>query len=124
VISAGIDNKKLNKAIGVIINELKRIKSLEVSREEFNRAKEFYRGQVLMMFEETMHHMLWLGEKFMCADPEFRAGDILGRLDGVKMEDIRAAAKDVLNSCKVSLAVVGPTSKKDSAEIKKRLADL
>ncbi len=70
VISAGIDNKKVNKAIKVIIGELKKIKSGGVSKAEFIRAKEFYRGQVLMIFEETMHHMLWLGEKFMCADPE------------------------------------------------------
>lgn len=124
VISAGIDNKKLNKAIKVIISELKKIKSIEVSKEEFRRAKEFYRGQILMIFEETMHHMLWLGEKFMCGDPEFKAKDVLSRVDAVKIEDIRTAARDILNSDRMSLAIIGPTRKRDAGEIKKRLGDL
>lgn len=124
VISAGIDNKKVPKAIKVIMKELKKIKSGGVSKEEFIRAKEFYRGQVLMIFEETMHHMLWLGEKFMCADPEFRAKDVINRLDAVNIEDIRTAARDVLNSEKISLAIVGPTGKKNAGEIKKRISDL
>lgn len=124
VISAGIDNKKVPKAVKVIIAELKKIKSGGVSKQEFIRAKEFYRGQVMMIFEETMHHMLWLGEKFMCADPEFRAKDVINKLDAVNIEDIRATAGVVLNSDKISLAIVGPTGKKDAGGIKKRLLDL
>jgi predicted Zn-dependent peptidase len=124
IISAGIDNKKVGKALKVILRELRKIKSRPVSRAEFIRAKEFYRGQLLMMFEETMHHMLWLGEKFMCNDPEFRATEILKRLDAVTVGDVRTAARGILEAGNVNLAVVGPTAKKEAAEIRRRISDL
>lgn len=124
VISAGIDNKKVKKAVKVIINELKKIKLKHVTKEEFRRAKAFYKGQLLMIFEDTMSHMLWLGEKFICNDLEFKAQGILRRLDKVTIDDIKRAAADVLQAGNLNLAIVGPTNKKDTTEIKKRLYEL
>lgn len=124
VISAGIDNKKINKAIKVVLSELKKIRAKGVTKEEFRRAKEFYKGQVLMMFEETMNHMLWLGEKFICQDMKFKAKDILTAVDKVVIDDIKAAAEDVIKGRNLSLALIGPAAKKDTGEIKRRLYDL
>ena len=124
VISAGIDNKKTGKAVKVILNQLKKMRAKDVTKEEFKRAKEFYKGQLLMMFEETMNHMLWLGEKFICGDSEFKPKELLKELDKVTIEDIRTVAGDILRSGNINLAVIGPTSKKDAADIKKMLHDL
>jgi len=124
IVSAGIDNKKVSRAVKVILDELKKLKIRDVTKEEFRRAKEFYRGQLLMMYEETMNHMLWLGEKFICGDFEFRGKDILKGIDKVSIDDIKMVSRDVLNSKNVSLAVIGPTAKKDGAEIRKRLCEL
>ena len=124
VISAGIDNKKVEKAMEVILRVLKKIKTTGVSKEEFRRAKEFYRGQLLVIFEETMNHMLWLGEKFICEDFEITARDILKRLDRVTIDDLKAVGQDVLKSSNINIAAVGPTKKETEAEIKKRLIDL
>jgi predicted Zn-dependent peptidase len=124
VISAGIDNKKVTKAVRVILNELRKIKAKGITREELKRAKEFYRGQLLMIFEETMNHMLWLGEKFMCQDPEFKARDVLKQIDRVSIEHVREVAGDILRSRHLNLAIIGPTADKDKKEISKIICEL
>jgi predicted Zn-dependent peptidase len=63
VVSAGVDNKKLVKALEVMLREIGRIKKEPVGAEELRRAKEYYKGQLLFALEDTMSHMLWLGEK-------------------------------------------------------------
>jgi len=124
IISAGIDNKKVSRAVKVIIGQLRNLKRRLVTKEEFRRAKEFYRGQFLMMFEETMNHMLWLGEKFMCHDEEFKIKDVLRRIDEVTIDDIRIAANKVLTAKNINLSAIGPVAGKDGKEIKKMLYDL
>jgi len=124
VVSAGIDNKKVEKAMGLILKELKKIKGARVTKKEFQRAKEYYRGQLLMVFEDTMSHMLWLGEKFICADLEYRATDVLKRLNRVTIDDVKHAADNCIKQENLNLAVIGPTKPKTVKEIKKRLFDL
>jgi hypothetical protein len=42
----------------------------------------------------------------------------------VSIDDIKMVSKNVLNSGSISLAVIGPTAKKDGVEIQKRLYEL
>ena len=124
VISAGIDNRKVSKAVRLILEVLRQMKAKKVGKEEFRRAKEFYRGQLLMIFEDTMSHMLWLGEKFTCADLEYKAADIIKRLDKVTIDDIQKTSRGVLKNNALCLATVGPTPRKVEKEIKTMLRDL
>ena len=48
----------------VALQERKRL-VLVKTIEELDRAKEFYKGQLLFTMEDTMSHMLWLGEKII-----------------------------------------------------------
>ena len=73
VISVGVDHGKAADAAGVISRELKRLTTELVSADELSRAKEYYRGQLLFALEDTMSHMLWLGEKVVAGEKDFEA---------------------------------------------------
>jgi len=124
VVSAGIDTRKISKAIKVIMGVLKRMKHRKVGKEEFRRAKEFYKGQLLMLFEDTMSHMLWAGEKSAYGDKTLRAKDAVRHIDEVTIDDVQRVSRDVFKNDKLSLASVGPIKKKIEEEVKKRLSDL
>jgi predicted Zn-dependent peptidase len=62
-IHAGVDNRKVIPAVSTILNETRKISQKPVSRDEFLRAREYYTGQLLMSLEDTLDHMLWLGEQ-------------------------------------------------------------
>lgn len=118
-ISAGVDDKKLLKAIEVILRELERIKVEPVGEDELRRAKEYYRGQLLFALEDTMSYMLWFGEKVITQEKEFNAKKILEKVEGVKPDDIMKTANDIFKDENLNLAVIGPI--KEDKHIKEAL---
>jgi predicted Zn-dependent peptidase len=119
VISAGVDNKKLVKALDVILRELSRMKREPVGAEELRRAKEYYKGQLLFALEDTMSHMLWLGEKIISGEKDFSVKSILARIESITPEDMMRVSAKMLQNNAVNLAAIGPF--KDAKEIKKAL---
>lgn len=114
VISAGVDEKKLIKATELILKQLSRLRKEPVGSDELRRAKEYYKGQLLFALEDTMSHMLWLGEKIAAGEKEFSVKSILERIDSIVPDDIARVACDVFRNDNLNLAVIGPI-KKDAA---------
>jgi predicted Zn-dependent peptidase len=119
VVSAGVDNKKLVRALEIILRELGRMKREPVSAGELSRAKEYYKGQLLFALEDTMNRMLWLGEKIISGEKDFSVESILARIEAVGPEDLMRMANDMLKNGALNLAVIGPA--KDDKDIRKVL---
>lgn len=117
IVSAGVDNKKLVKAVEVILKELCRIKREPVSSEELRRAKEYYRGQLLFALEDTMSRMLWFGEKAISGEKDFDPKSLLAKTESVTVEDIMRVADGMLKDERLNLAVIGPV--KSDKELRK-----
>ena len=120
VISAGLEENKLVKAMDIILAQLELIKKKEVSDSELERAKEFYRGQLLFTMEDSMSFMLWLGEKVAAGEKELDPKNIIKSIESVTKEDIMRVACDIFDSRKMNLAVIGPV--KDEKGLKKALS--
>jgi predicted Zn-dependent peptidase len=108
VIGAGLDESKLSRALEVIFRELNRIKSQPVSAEELERAKEFYKGQLFFTMEDTMSHMLWLGEKIVSKEKELDMGGIIEKVESVSQDDIVRVACGIFKNENMNLAIIGP----------------
>lgn len=119
IVSAGVDNKKLVKALEIILRELARLKKEPVGAEELRRAKEYYKGQLLFALEDTMSHMLWMGEKIISNEKDFSVKNILSKIDAVGPEDMMHMAGEMLKNDAMNLAVIGPV--KDDKEVRKVL---
>lgn len=108
VVHAGIDNQRVIDAVQLILKELKKIKTGLVSKDEFKRAKEFYLGQLMLALEDTLDHMLWIGENTVLLDRTYSLSDIINEVNKVKREDIREAARLLFKKEKLNLALIGP----------------
>jgi predicted Zn-dependent peptidase len=108
VVHAGIDNKKFNEALALVLKELKRITRSLVSEDEFRRAKEFYLGQLMLALEDTLDHMLWIGESTLTMDKTYTLADIFKEVSRVKRQDILQAARQIFRQQHLNLAVIGP----------------
>lgn len=111
VISAGLDDVNLIKALDVILKELADIRIEPVDEDELKRAKEYYKGQLLFALEDTMSHMLWLGEKIISGERDFSVKGILDSIDKVKPDDLMRVASSVFADRNLNLAVIGPIKK-------------
>jgi predicted Zn-dependent peptidase len=115
-VSAGVDTKKLPKAVEVILKQIRRMKEEVVSKEELRRAKEYYRGQLLFALEDTMSHMLWLGEKIITGERIFSIKKALERIDKVSSDDLRRVSDVIFRDPNLNLAVIGPVKDKRPLE--------
>lgn len=110
VVTLGCEPRKLVEAVSIVVQELQRISRHPASRAEFRRAKEFYRGQLLMTLEDTMEHMLWLGESFVLDHHLPDVPRMLRMLERVTLHDIQHAARHLFTANRLRLAIVGPHS--------------
>lgn len=113
-VAAGVDNKKLVKATAVILEVLEAVKKEPVPEEELKRAKEYYKGQLLFALEDTMSHMLWLGEKLVAGEKDFSVKKLLDKVEAVGPEDLMRVANSMFKDENMNLAIIGPV-KEDGA---------
>ncbi len=115
IVHAGIDNHKVNAAIEVIFKELEKVKHRLVSVGEFKRAKEFYLGQLALALEDTMDHMLWIGESTVSLDKTHSLNQIIKEAGKIKREDLRCVAQGIFKKENINLALIGPLEDKRDA---------
>lgn len=108
LVHAGIDNNKVNKTIELILKELEKIKEKLAAVDEFRRAKEFYLGQLMLSLEDTLDHMLWIGESTISLDKTYSLKDVIKEVEKVTKEDIRDAARYIFQNQNINLALIGP----------------
>lgn len=108
MIRAGVDNTKVVEALDVILKELGKIKKIPVSESEFDRAKDYYLGQILLGLEDTLEHMFWIGEGLLSLNKTRTLKQILGEVKKVTINDIRRVASGIFKDNNTNLSVIGP----------------
>ena len=109
VVSAGVDNKKAPEALRVILEVLEKMTRENVKTDELDRAKEFYLGQLDLGLENSMNHMLWVGESAVSLGKCRTPREVARAVEKVTAADLRRVAKNIFRSDSLNLAAVGPS---------------
>ena len=117
VVYAGCDAGKLTATVQTIFTELTRVRRSPVSRTELRRAKDYYAGQLLMGLEDTMEHMLWMGEQAVTVGRIARPESLLNHLSQVTERDIQRVARQLFQTSAMHLAVVGPVAEPEATRL-------
>lgn len=117
IVDAGCRPDKTTETIEVILKELKKIKHSTVSKNEFQRTKEYYTGQLLLALEETQDHMMWLGENLIASDRLYTKREVLKSIDSVSPYDIKRIANSIFSTDTLKLALIGPIKDKEKNDI-------
>ncbi|MDD5005326.1 MAG: pitrilysin family protein [Candidatus Omnitrophica bacterium] len=107
-ISAGLDNKKVDLALNLILKELARLKEKPVSQEELTRAKEYFLSQVAMSLEDTLDHMLFLGEAASATGELLDFSQIKKKVSSIRPADLKCVAGEIFTKDKINISLVGP----------------
>ncbi|MBP9853634.1 MAG: insulinase family protein [Candidatus Omnitrophica bacterium] len=117
MVRAGVDNVKIVDAVDVILKEFKKIKSKGILPGEFKRAKDYLIGQIQLGLEDTMEHMLWIGESMLSRNKGKTLEQVMSELNKIKISDVERVAQDILQESRYNLALVGPISPEQSKKI-------
>lgn len=116
ILSAGLKNERMKKAVSLIVGELSKLKEREVGVGELERAKEFCVMQLLLSLEKTMNSMLWLGESVLCLGRVRSTDEVINNIKAVTPQDLSRVAGKVFRPERLALAAIGSDIDGDGLE--------
>ena len=114
VIQAGVDNKRVKKALEVILEELGRIKKEGVERKELLKAKKFIKGTTSINLETSDAQAIWLTKQEILTKKLRTLKQIFADIDKVNSRDIRRVAGNIFTNKKLNLALIGPHKNREA----------
>lgn len=114
VIRAGLDKDKTEEAIKVILDELKKIRDKGVSSEELNRAKTFCEGKLSLELEDSASLASWYGKRLLLTGKILTPEQRLAKIKKVRVSDIQAVVREIIQSKSINLALIGPSLSRSS----------
>jgi predicted Zn-dependent peptidase len=108
-IYAGVAPKNLSTAIEAIVEQLRRLKQ-GITDAELVKAKELYKGRLLLRLEDTRNVTSWLGGQELLLGRVFGIDEVISVIDSIQAYQLERLARELLATEKLNLAIVGPIS--------------
>ena len=109
VVSAGLDTKRLERALKLILAEMRKIAKQPPSQLELRRAKDYSIGQMRLGLESTTNQMMWLGEHLLAYGTIQTPQEVERRITAVTGEDVQKVASELFRDNHLSVAVITPS---------------
>jgi predicted Zn-dependent peptidase len=109
VISAGLDTKRLPKALRLVLQELGKLASRAPAAEELRRAKDYAIGQMRLGLESTSNQMMWIGEHLLAYGFVQSPDEIEKKIETVTADQIQEVAAAIFRDNRLNVAVITPS---------------
>lgn len=116
---AGVDHGNVEKTIAAALEEYRRVCDELPPAAELKRVKDHIRGTTLIGLEQSNAVASFVGSEEMITGKPLTIEEIFAKIDAVSAEDLCAAAKEIIRTGRLNLAMIGPF--KDPAPFKKLL---
>lgn len=115
-IYAGLSKENIATVITLIIKEIKKIQENGVSELELQRAKNHYRGNLLLSLESVIAQLGALGKSQLYLGRVISPEEVLEKINRVTREEIIEAANELLKTELFTLASIGPVNNGNALE--------
>lgn len=106
--SAGVDLRRMEEAVKVVLAEFRQITKEKVMDKELKKAKEYLKGRIILAWEDSRTAALSFGSDEILEGKIRTLDEYLKRIDEVEAGDILRVAKFLFKNSKLNLAVIGP----------------
>jgi len=106
--SAGIDNRRAEEIIRAVLDEYRKIKTIKVSEEELNKAKEHLEGGLILSIETSDELASFYCFQEILKKEILKPEELIKKIQAVTADDVLEAAQDIFLPEKLNLAIVGP----------------
>ena len=107
-VTAGLDSERIDRALHLIVRELRRLRDEPVGPRELARARDYAVGQIRLGLEGTGSQMMWVGEQIRAYGRIVSPEATIEALQAVTVSDVQDLARHILRPAGMSLAVVAP----------------
>jgi predicted Zn-dependent peptidase len=105
---AGIDNRRVERAIKIILDEYKRITQEKISIMELKKAKDYIKGRTILSMEESDEQASFYAIQELLENKILTLEEKFAKIEAVTVNDIQRVAKDIFRPEKLNLALIGP----------------
>jgi len=113
---AGVDNKRVDKAISIILKEYKRIINEKVDEKELRKAKDYIKGKTILRMESSDVQAGFYANQELLENKILTLEEKFAKIEVVTASDIQRVAKDIFKPEKLNLALIGPFKDKEKFE--------
>jgi predicted Zn-dependent peptidase len=115
----GTREDNLEECLAIAAAELREVAAGNVRQDELDRAKDNFKGRLLLSLESTAHRMSRLGKALATGTELLGVDELLERIDAVTIEDVSAVAAEALAPERLSAAGIGPSEERFRAAVER-----
>ena len=104
---AGCANDAVSELVGVVIDEIRRLKDQPIPESELRRAKDHLKGSLMLNLESTPSRMSHLARQEIYFDRQFGLDETLAGVEGVSLGDVQRVARDLFANGALAATVLG-----------------
>jgi len=103
--------KSLKKATDLVYEEFDNIIQKGINKREFNRAKEYLKGQLLMQLESTSNRMIRMAQSLLYLNKVKLIQQSIDNINAIALDEILEVSKELLNSEKFNKVIISSNAK-------------
>ncbi len=109
VSTAGLDPKRVEEGIAVIVDQYAKISSHKsgISKDELSKAKEFLKGHFVLELEDSRAVAGFFAQSEILEGKIETPEELIAKIDKVTMEEVEEAAKKYFKESQLNLAIIG-----------------
>lgn len=104
----GVEHTNLEKALGIVLKEYKKIARNGVDAKELKKAKECMKGRLAMGLESSDDIAEYLASQEVIRDEITLPEMIAKRIDRVSAKDVQRVAKEIFKNERLNVAIISP----------------
>lgn len=107
--TAGIDPKRVEDAIKVIVDEYAKIKSgsMKLEQKELSKAKEFLKGHLVLDLEDSRSVAVYYASQELLEDKIENPDMVLDKIDAVTIDEVEQVGREFFKNEGLNLALIG-----------------
>ncbi len=120
-ISAGVDTKRIEEVVGVLIDECKKIINEDITDSELKKVKDYISGSFVLGLETSDSRAEYVAANLIMKGKIESPDEQISKINSVTVNDIKELAKKIFVDEKLNLAIIGPYKDEDRAKFEKLL---
>jgi predicted Zn-dependent peptidase len=105
---AGVDIKRIDEAIAVVVEQFNRMAEEEVGEEELEKSRALVKGRFVLRTEAPQGLIMYGLNREVLEGATLEPAELLAKFDAVTAADVQRVARDLIAKDKLHLAVIGP----------------
>ena len=112
-IRAGVNNERLYEALKVSLDQCRKLVNEPVPQEELKKIKDYIHGKTAIGLESSDDMASFYADQQLLKRELLTLEEKLNIIDNISIADIQSVAKEIFQSSKLNLALIGPFQEDD-----------